>query len=250
METRTTHRRFWDRTHHLGRMGLSDLIRAYVTHYAVIVYLLLAAASIAAFSRWPAPPLATLASVLLVTFAYPLIWYVLHRWVLHSQWMFKVPALAGVWKRIHYDHHMEPDRLEILFGALHTTLPTLLVVAALPGWLIGGTGAALAGFAAGLLCTCFYEFAHCVQHLGWKPRNPWLATMKRRHMEHHYHDETGNFGITNFVWDRAFGTFYHRSERPAKSATVFNLGYTDAAAAQYPWVADRARSAGPDVAAD
>lgn len=237
-----TQQRYWHRTHHLGRMGLIDLIRAYFTHYAVIVYLLLAALCVAAFTRWPASPRATLASVVLVALAYPLIWYVLHRWVLHSRWMFKVPALAGVWKRIHYDHHMEPDRLEILFGALHTTLPTLLLVAAVPGWLIGGTGGALAGLATGILCTCFYEFAHCVQHLGWKPRNRWLATMKKRHMEHHYHDEDGNFGITNFLWDRLFGTLYSRSERPMKSATVFNLGYTEAAAKRYPWVANRARA--------
>jgi sterol desaturase/sphingolipid hydroxylase (fatty acid hydroxylase superfamily) len=137
---------------------------------------------------------------------------------------------------------MDPDRLEILFGALHTTLPTLLLVAALPGWLITGPGGAFAGFATGLLCTCFYEFAHCVQHLGWKPRNPWLAAMKRRHMEHHFHDETGNFGITNFAWDRLFGTLYTRRDRPAKSATVFNLGYTEAAARRYPWVANRTRA--------
>lgn len=231
--------RFWQRTHHLGRMDLRDLVRAYVTHYAVIVYVALAAASIAGVARWPAPPLRIGAVVALVAFAYPLIWYALHRWVLHSRWMFQVPALAGVWKRIHYDHHMDPDRLEILFGALHTTLPTLLLVAALPGWLIGGIGGALAGLATGLLCTCFYEFAHCVQHLGWKPRNAWLAAMKKRHMEHHFYDETGNFGITNFVWDRLFGTLYSRGERPEKSATVFNLGYTEDVARRYPWVARR-----------
>ena len=236
--------RFWDRTHHLGRMDLRDLTRAYFTHYAVIAYLALTASSVAAFVRWPARPIPTLAVVALVSFAYPLIWYVLHRWVLHSRWMFKVPVLAGTWKRIHYDHHMDPDRLEILFGALHTTLPTLLLVAALPGWLIAGAGGALAGFATGLLCTCFYEFAHCVQHLGWKPRNRWLATMKRRHMEHHFHDEDGNFGITNFAWDRLFGTLYTRPDRPAKSETVFNLGYTAEMAARYPAVANRSRDIG------
>lgn len=201
----------------------------------MIAYLLLALASVIGFYHHPAPPLQTLAIVLLVAFAYPLVWYVLHRSVLHSRWMFKVPALAGLWKRIHYDHHMDPDRLEILFGALHTTLPTLLLVAALPGWLIAGVGGALAGFATGLLCTCSYEFAHCVQHLGWKPRHVWLATMKRRHMEHHFHDERGNFGITNFTWDRLFATYYERQDRAAKSATVFNLGYDKEAARRYPW---------------
>ena len=233
--------RFWDRTHHLGRMGLGDLLRAYFSHYAVLVYLTLAALCVAGFAMQPASLLATVAVIGLVVLAYPLVWYVLHRWVLHSRWMFKVPALAATWKRIHYDHHMDPDRLEVLFGALHTTLPTIAFVSAVPGWLIGGTGGALAGFATGLLCTAFYEFAHCVQHLGWKPRNAWLATMKRRHMEHHFHDEDGNFGITNFAWDRLFGTHYTREGRPTKSATVFNLGYSDETARAYPWVARRER---------
>jgi sterol desaturase/sphingolipid hydroxylase (fatty acid hydroxylase superfamily) len=218
-------------------MTLRELVRAYLQHHAIIVYLVLAGLSVVLFTWRPAAQVPTLATIALILFAYPLVWYVLHRWVLHCHWMFKVPALAGIWKRIHYDHHQDPNHLEVLFGALYTTLPTLLLVSALPGWLIGGVGGAAAGFATGLLCTCFYEFFHCIQHLSYKPRLKWLATMKVRHMEHHFHDEDGNFGITNFAWDRLFGTLYSRTDRSKKSATVFNLGYTAEVAALYPKVA-------------
>jgi hypothetical protein len=61
--------------------------------------------------------------------------------------------------------------------------------------------------------------------------------MKARHMAHHFHDESGNFGITNFFWDKVFRTFYEREERAVKSETVFNLGYTPVQAETYPWVA-------------
>lgn len=230
---------FWRRSHYLDRMTLGELATAYFSHYTIATYLTLMAAMIGLWLYHPAPVAETLAAAALVVFAYPLVWYLLHRWVLHSQWMFKTPLLAGAWKRIHYDHHQDPNHLEVLFGALYTTLPTLLLVAALPGWLIGGIGGAAAGFAAGLAMTCFYEFAHCIQHLGYKPRHPMLARMKARHMEHHFHDETGNFGITNFAWDRLFGTYYTRTARPAKSATVFNLGYGEEEARRYPWVARR-----------
>jgi len=230
---------FWRRSHYLDRMTLGELVHAYFRHYAIMTYLTLTGAAIALWAFRPASAAQTIAAVALIIMVYPLIWYVLHRWVLHSRWMFKVPFLAPAWKRIHYDHHQDPNHLEVLFGALYTTLPTLLLVAALPGWLIGGVGGAAAAFAAGLLVTCFYEFAHCVQHLGYKPRNAVLATMKARHMEHHFHDEDGNFGITNFAWDRLFGTYYVRSDRPEKSATVFNLGYTEDVARRYPWVARR-----------
>lgn len=235
--TKTARGGFWTRSHHLDRMSLRGLAVAYFQHHAILTYVALASVSVAIFAEYPSTPLATALSIGLVVLAYPLVWYVLHRWVLHSRWMFKVPALAGVWKRIHYDHHQDPNHLEVLFGALYTTLPTLFVVAALPGYLIGGIGAAAAGFGTGLLCTCFYEFAHCVQHLTYKPRLRWLAVMKARHMEHHFHDEDGNFGITNFLWDRMFATLYARAERPAKSSTVFNLGYTEEMAVMYPLVA-------------
>jgi sterol desaturase/sphingolipid hydroxylase (fatty acid hydroxylase superfamily) len=227
----------WRKSHHLGRMGLADLVRAFFGHYAIQAYLLLTAASLCLFAFHPADLPRSAAIVALVVLAYPAFWYALHRWVLHARWMFKLPALAGIWKRIHYDHHIDPDHLEVLLGALRTTVPTILFVSAVPGWLIGSAPGALLGFATGLLTTCFYEFCHCIQHLGYKPRHPALARMKARHMEHHFHDEAGNFGITNFVWDHLLGTYYTRPERPRKSPTVFNLGYDEVMARRYPRVA-------------
>ena len=104
--------------------------------------------------------------------------------------------------------------------------------------MIGGIGGASAAVAAGLVTTCFYEFCHCIQHLAYKPKSRWLADIKRRHMAHHFHDETGNFGITNFTWDKLFGTFYERPDRSRKSPTVFNLGYTSEVAKRWPRVAE------------
>ena len=225
-------------------MTLKELVVAYVQYPAIIAYALLALAAIVLYVERPAPLTPTLATVLASAFVYPLVWYVLHRWVLHSRWMFKVPFLASTWKRIHYDHHQDPNHLEVLFGALHTTLPTIAIATAPLGWWIGsywGPQAAIGGaavaFATGLITTCLYEFVHCIQHLAYKPKSKWLAEMKKRHMAHHFHDETGNFGITTFFWDKLFGTHYDRPERPEKSPTVFNLGYTPEVAEKYPHVA-------------
>jgi len=57
-------------------------------------------------------------------------------------------------------------------------------------------------------------------------------------MEHHFFDESGNFGITNYLPDRLFGTYQERRARKLRSPTVFNLGYTEEVAKTYPWVAD------------
>jgi sterol desaturase/sphingolipid hydroxylase (fatty acid hydroxylase superfamily) len=217
-------------------MTLKGLWVAYFQYPAIIGYLSLSLVCLAVFVARPASPLQTALSVGAVVVAYPLVWYCLHRWVLHSQWMYKIPLLASTWKRIHYDHHQDPNHLEVLFGALHTTLPAIALVTLPTGFAIGGIGGAAAAFATGLLTTCVYEFVHCIQHLAYKPKSKLIAEMKKRHMAHHFHDERGNYGITSYFWDKAFRTFYDRPERPAKSPTVFNLGYTEEVAARYPWV--------------
>ncbi|HEY0625423.1 MAG TPA: sterol desaturase family protein [Allosphingosinicella sp.] len=236
---------FWNRSHHLDKMTLRELVVAYFQYPAIIAYIALALAAIAAFAWRPAPLAPTLAAVVVSALVYPLVWYVLHRWVLHSRWMFKIAPLASTWKRIHYDHHQDPNHLEVLFGALHTTLPTIALATAPLGYAIGSFwgadaafGAACVAFATGLLTTCFYEFCHCIQHLAYKPKSKWLAEMKKRHMAHHFHDENGNYGITTFLWDKLFGTYYDRAERPEKSPTVFNLGYTPEVAKRWPKVAE------------
>ena len=229
---------FWRRSHHLDRMNLRQLVVAYFQYPAILAYLVLSAVAIGVYVAHPARALPTLASIAFAVALYPLVWYVLHRWVLHSRWMFKVPALAATWKRIHYDHHQDPNRLEILFGALHTTLPVIALATMPVGYAFGGIGGAAAALAAGLLTTCFYEFCHCIQHLAYTTKHPMLVKMKQRHMAHHFHDETGNFGITNFFWDRLFGTGYAKVSDRRKSATVFNLGYTPEIAELYPKVAE------------
>jgi len=224
-------------------MSFKELVVAYFQYPAIIAYLALALVSIALYAWRPAPLLPTALSVAAASLAYPFFWYLIHRHILHSRWMWKHAWLAPTWKRIHYDHHQDPNHLEVLFGALHTTLPTIALGVFPLGYAIGalwgaGLGGGMAALATGLLTTCVYEFVHCIQHLAYKPKNKALAEMKRRHMAHHFHDETGNFGITTFFWDKIFGTWYDRAERPEKSPTVFNLGYTPEVAEEYPRVAE------------
>lgn len=230
---------FWNnRKYNLEKMTLRDLTAAYFQYYAIDAYLLIGLISGILGWIYMTSFAALTASVLIAIFVYPLIWYVLHRYVLHGQYPYKSKYTAKVWKRIHFDHHQDPHDLGVLFGALYTTLPTVFLVTAPVGYLLDGFGGAMASFSAGLFITCMYEYAHCIQHLPYKPKNKYLVEMKQRHMEHHFHDEDGNFGITNFFWDKLFNTYYRRTDRPTKSATVHNLGYTKTQAKIYPWVAE------------
>lgn len=226
------------RSYDLGRMDLRELTRVFATYPAVLAYaaLALGAAAVAAAAftgGWVGLGLA----VALALVVYPFVWYGLHRFVLHGRWLYRSPLTAALWKRIHFDHHQDPHRLEVLFGALHTTIPTIALATMPVGWAVGGVAGLAAAFATGLVTTIAYEFCHCVQHLNVKPRARWLARLKQLHLAHHFHDESGNFGITSFAPDRLFGTYYGATRDRARSATVFNLGYDEAEAARFPWVA-------------
>ncbi|MBA2466801.1 MAG: fatty acid hydroxylase family protein, partial [Sphingomonas sp.] len=153
MTAETMAKTIWNRSHYLDRMSLKELWSAYFQHPAIIAYLGLSLASAGAWLAFPASAVETLVAVGGIALAYPFVWYALHRWVLHSKWMFKVPVLASTWKRIHYDHHQDPNHLEVLFGALHTTLPAIALVTLPIGYAIGGIGGAAIALATGLLTT-------------------------------------------------------------------------------------------------
>ncbi len=228
---------FWDRTHNLDRMTLPELVRAYFAYPAILAYLGLGIASYGLMIHWMEQPWKLLPAIALAIVVYPVVWYLLHRFVLHGRYLYRSKATAAMWKRIHFDHHQDPHNLNVLFGALVTTLPTIAIVTLPLGWLVAGPAGAMAAFGTGLVTTCFYEFCHCVQHLNFQPRLRFLQRIKRLHLAHHFHNEQGNFGITNYICDKLLGSYYDKPRDVPKSATVFNLGYTQEEAARYPWVA-------------
>ena len=226
------------RKYFLNKMTLGELIVAYFTHHSILSYLVLIAASLWVAVGYATGPWGPLAAAAVIALIYPLVEYLMHRYVLHSRFLYKLQMTAALWKRIHYDHHQNPNDLSVLFGALYTTLPTIFVIASPVGWLIAGLPGAAAAFATALILFSLYEFCHCIQHLPFMPRWHWLRELKRHHLAHHFHSEQGNFGITSFVWDRIFGTLYRRPQEVGKSPTVHNLGYSGSERDAYPWVAE------------
>ena len=223
--------------HLLNKMSLRDLNVAYFTYPAIQVYMVLCATSMCVAIVYLEKPILGFFSAITSVFVYPIVWYFLHRFLLHGHWLYKSPRTALLWKRIHFDHHQNPHDLAVLFGGLYTTLPTIFVVTVPLGWLIAGITGAEIAFSAGLATTCFYEYCHCIQHLSYRPKLRFLERIKQLHLAHHYHNEKGNFGITNFACDRVFSTFYKHSRQVPRSSTVRNLGYTGNECNLYPWVA-------------
>ena len=66
-ELRLMRASFWQREHHLDKMTLAELVKAYFTYPAIIAYLTLAVVSIGVFVWSPAPLAATLLAIATAT---------------------------------------------------------------------------------------------------------------------------------------------------------------------------------------
>ncbi|WP_419758530.1 sterol desaturase family protein [Acidisoma sp.] len=224
------------RTYDLGKMTLPELWAAYLSYPAINLYTLLALLFAAYALMTAQRGLAIVLPMLAVFVVYPLIWYGLHRFVLHGNWLYRMRWTASLWKRIHFDHHQDPHKLEVLFGSPLNTIPTMLIITGPIGYMIAGRTGAAAAFATALVTTCVYEFVHCIQHLNYKPKNRFIQRLKRDHLMHHFQNENGNYGIVSFLPDKLFQSYHENSRDCPKSATVFNLGYDLKQAERYPWV--------------
>jgi sterol desaturase/sphingolipid hydroxylase (fatty acid hydroxylase superfamily) len=219
-------------------MDIAALNRAYASYPGVWGYAVLTAAAAAAASlRGGIGVLPVLLSIAAVVALYPLFWYLLHRFVLHSRFLWRHEVTGKVWKRIHYDHHRQPNNLAVLFGSLSHTVPTVVILTGAVGLAIGGLTGLLWACAAGFAMTMIYEYVHCIQHLGYLPDSAYLRRMKRLHLLHHFHNEKGNYGIIGFWPDRLFGTFYREvgADWP-KSPDARTLGYHGEVARRFPYV--------------
>ncbi len=220
----------------LNRMGIKQLNLAYFTYPGVQIYLTLMSIAFLSAAYFGGAPLALLMAFASAVIGHPVIWYITHRFILHSRLLMRYKMTAKLWKRTHYDHHQRPNELSVLFGGLHTTLPPIALIYGPIGFAIAGPGGASLAIASGIFMTMFYEYVHCIQHLGFMPKSKFLAYVKRAHLLHHYHDESGNYSITAFWFDALLGTYYKDASKRKRSATARNLGYTDDVAAQFPWV--------------
>ncbi|HYP26334.1 MAG TPA: sterol desaturase family protein [Blastocatellia bacterium] len=147
--------------------------------------------------------------------------YVSHRFLLHAAPR-PEPSLSRLQKRLHYDHHREPEVPELLFVPLWFSLPSLSVYAALYYLLSGSAPIMLALVLGNLVSFLYYEWVHYIAHVPVTPRTPWGRWMKKYHLLHHYKNEGLWFGVTNPSLDLLFGT-YRQASVAEKSPTVRSI---------------------------
>jgi 4-hydroxysphinganine ceramide fatty acyl 2-hydroxylase len=146
--------------------------------------------------------------------------YGMHRFAFHAPplaW----PRLRRLQHRLHYDHHVEPNRLDLLFLPIWFLVPNLAFAASLFA-LMFGTEAALSALLGMMLAILHYEWVHYVAHIPYQPRTRLGLWIKQYHLRHHFISEKHWFGVSNPALDGVFGTL-RGPAASEKSATTRNL---------------------------
>jgi sterol desaturase/sphingolipid hydroxylase (fatty acid hydroxylase superfamily) len=146
--------------------------------------------------------------------------YGMHRFAFHApplSW----PVLRKLQHRLHYDHHVEPNRLDLLFLPIWFLVPNLAVATVLVA-LVFGAEPSLSALFGMMLAILHYEWAHYVAHIPYQPKTRFGRWLKQYHLRHHFISEKHWFGVSNPTLDGVFGTF-HGPDATEKSITVRKL---------------------------
>jgi hypothetical protein len=132
--------------------------------------------------------------------------YFTHRFLFHMRTP-KNPFFLKLLKRLHYDHHSNPNDLHLLFLPVWYSLPNIVIVGAI-AYLISTSFVITNAFISGIIFfLLFYEWKHYIAHRPITPLSQWGRWMKKVHLWHHFKNENYWYGVTNLVFDYALGTF-------------------------------------------
>jgi len=148
--------------------------------------------------------------------------YGYHRFAFHAPPATRIPFLLKLQHRLHYDHHVEPARLDLLFLPVWFIIPNFVVTGAV-AWLIWPSAACVAALLAGVSAAIvYYEWVHYVAHIAYRPRTVWGRWIKKYHLWHHFKNEHFWFGVTNPGFDLVART-YLDVDAAASSGTTRRL---------------------------
>ncbi len=195
------------------------MIRLFLLHGSNTVLILLAAAILA---LWGAGGLMLPAWLVPVgALLFTITEYSTHRFLFHAQ-PSRFTWLRAKQHRLHYDHHLEPARLDLLFLPLWYVLPVLILVTALAFGILRSGGMVAALVLGATLALLYYEWVHFIAHMPYVPKTAAGRWMKRYHLRHHFVNEKLWYGVSNPAMDVVYGTFRDRG-RHGRSRTTHVL---------------------------
>ena len=192
------------------------MIAAFFRHGSNSILVLAAVAAIAAFVLGAVP--FSLAGVLIGAAVFFVTEYTTHRFMFHAK-PSTIPFVLKLQHRLHYDHHIDPPKIELLFLPWWFVIPTVLVYYGIFLAIVRNPALAFA-LAFGSLCALlYYEWVHYVAHIPFNPVTPFGRYVKKYHLWHHFKNEHFWYGVTNPSMDFA-GATYRDVESVERSTSV------------------------------
>ncbi len=192
------------------------MVRNYLRHGSNTAALLVCAAILAAaatgllhLSPW---------LVLVGAIFYWLSEYTTHRFLFHAR-PSRFGWLRAKQHRLHYDHHVDPARLDLLFLPIWYVVPNALLVALVAYSILRDVDEVAAMVLGAMLALLQYEWVHFIAHQPYTPKTAFGRWMKRYHLRHHFVNEHLWFGVSNPLMDFVYGTYRDLNDA-ARSGTT------------------------------
>ncbi|GAC1652205.1 MAG: hypothetical protein NVS9B12_01390 [Vulcanimicrobiaceae bacterium] len=147
--------------------------------------------------------------------------YTTHRFLFHAK-PSAHPLVLQLQHRMHYDHHTDPERLDLLFLPPWFVVPVFAFYGLAYLFVTRDWGVALCLLGGNLAALLYYEWVHYIAHIAFVPVTPFGRWIKKYHLLHHFKNEHFWFGVTNPGMDLLTGT-YREKGSVARSASTRRL---------------------------
>lgn len=192
------------------------MILTFFRHGSNAILALAIVASIVAFSIHAVP--FSILAALIGAAVFFVSEYTTHRFLFHAQ-PSTMPWLLKLQHRLHYDHHIDPPTLELLFLPLWFVIPTSVLYYAVYVAITRNPALALSLTFGSICALLYYEWVHYVAHVPFVPVTPFGRYVKKYHLWHHFKNERFWYGVTNPSMDFA-GMTYRDVDAVERSTTV------------------------------
>lgn len=147
--------------------------------------------------------------------------YTTHRFVFHMKPP-ENPLMLKFMKRIHYDHHTDPNDLHLLFLPIWYSLPNIAVASVIFYFITGNVTDTIAFMTGVIGFLLYYEWKHYLAHRPMTPLTRFGRWMKKTHLWHHFKNENFWYGVTHPAMDVLLGTYKNEKDVP-RSQTAKDL---------------------------
>jgi hypothetical protein len=144
--------------------------------------------------------------------------YTTHRFMFHAPPQRNAFVLK-LQHRLHYDHHVTPDELGLLFLPVWFVIPVASLTFGIFFAVTRDLSTSAAMLLGAVLGLFYYEWVHYVAHIPFVPKTRFGRWIKKYHLWHHFKNERMWFGVTNPSMD-VVGRSYARVGEVERSGST------------------------------